>query len=281
MSTGARQAVFFHDFPDYRFIGVKFAYDPILIQAIKSQIAPRNRTYDPGLRAWGVVPAVLVTLQAILRDLGYSYSFDNAHGGMQAAGFSDTIRVNYIEDISGSRPVHWGIDEYGNRRYVFTQSAISDWVLYPEPGPLEAANYYEALGIPVGAGRDSIKRAYRETLKRWHPDVCADPRAADTTALLYRIWNTLGDEQMRRRYDYGLRLAGSGKKKDTPRIIPREWRCGYLTVSGIADSGFYRPDSVEVVRIVKIAEWQGIFNSAGQRMVAEADAQGRIHYNWI
>jgi curved DNA-binding protein len=34
-------------------------------------------------------------------------------------------------------------------------------------------NYYNTLGVQENADQDSIKKAYREMAKKYHPDLCA------------------------------------------------------------------------------------------------------------
>lgn len=53
--------------------------------------------------------------------------------------------------------------------------------------PPEIRQAYAALELPLGAGRDEAKKAYRDMLKRYHPDKHqGDPERAKTATELTR-----------------------------------------------------------------------------------------------
>lgn len=67
------------------------------------------------------------------------------------------------------------------------------------------ANFYHILGVDRSASADEIKSAYRELVKRYHPDLFpAAGEKAQATEKLRRIneaYAVLGDTERRRRYD--------------------------------------------------------------------------------
>ena len=70
-------------------------------------------------------------------------------------------------------------------------------------------NYYELLGIDQEAGLEEIKRAYREKLKEWHPDINPERRdeAEETTKALNIAYGILSDPEQRRNYNRILRYS--------------------------------------------------------------------------
>lgn len=64
------------------------------------------------------------------------------------------------------------------------------------------SNYYEILGIDETASADIIKNAYRDMAKKYHPDVCKESDAEDKIKQINEAYETLGDEEKRRQYDF-------------------------------------------------------------------------------
>lgn len=65
-----------------------------------------------------------------------------------------------------------------------------------------ARDYYEILGVPKGASRDEIKKAYKKLAKQYHPDLNKDdPKAAEKFKELSEAASVLGDEERRKQYD--------------------------------------------------------------------------------
>ena len=64
-------------------------------------------------------------------------------------------------------------------------------------------NYYEIIGVDVGADFNEIKAAYLVKIKEYHPDVYAGDKsfAVEKTAELNEAYNTLKDEELRKEYD--------------------------------------------------------------------------------
>jgi curved DNA-binding protein len=62
-------------------------------------------------------------------------------------------------------------------------------------------DYYALLGIPRTATAEDIKSAYRRLAQRLHPDVSADPAAAERFIEITRAYQVLRDPDQRVRYE--------------------------------------------------------------------------------
>lgn len=72
--------------------------------------------------------------------------------------------------------------------------------------PSHAQTLYAALGVANDAHEDTLRKAYRTLVKRWHTDINPDPNAATEFALVRQAYEILSDEEQRQRYDAGLWL---------------------------------------------------------------------------
>ena len=61
-------------------------------------------------------------------------------------------------------------------------------------------NYYAILGVPIDADSDTLKRAYRQLARRYHPDL-AGPEGALQMKRINRAYDVLSDPQKRLNYD--------------------------------------------------------------------------------
>ncbi|GCF10203.1 DnaJ domain-containing protein [Dictyobacter arantiisoli] len=61
-------------------------------------------------------------------------------------------------------------------------------------------NYYAILGVPPNADLDTVKRAYRQLARRFHPDL-AGPEGALEMKQINRAYAVLGDQEKRESYD--------------------------------------------------------------------------------
>lgn len=82
---------------------------------------------------------------------------------------------------------------------------------------METPNYYEILGVELGATPDGIRRAFRELAKRHHPDVSDAPDAAQRMLLINEAYRTLGDPIARATYDVVLRQQSEAGKTRPPQ----------------------------------------------------------------
>jgi curved DNA-binding protein CbpA len=67
-------------------------------------------------------------------------------------------------------------------------------------------NYYDVLGIPVDATPETIRAAFRNLARRYHPDV-GEGSSAHRFREVVEAYETLSDPVRRRRYDLSLRRA--------------------------------------------------------------------------
>ena len=57
-------------------------------------------------------------------------------------------------------------------------------------------NYYAILGVPIDADDDTLKRAYRQLARRYHPDL-AGPEGAVHMKRINRAYDVLSDPEKR------------------------------------------------------------------------------------
>ncbi len=64
-------------------------------------------------------------------------------------------------------------------------------------------DYYEILGVPKNASAEDIKRAYKELVKKWHPDLHSSDKAKAEEKFkeLREAYEVLSDSQKRAQYD--------------------------------------------------------------------------------
>jgi len=86
-------------------------------------------------------------------------------------------------------------------------------------------NYYALLGVPIDADADTIKRAYRQLARRYHPDL-AGPQGAVQMKRINRAYDVLSDPEKRLNYDaiiggvIDLRKGGMMR----PRPVQRKFK---------------------------------------------------------
>lgn len=91
-------------------------------------------------------------------------------------------------------------------------------------------DYYDVLEVPRDASQADIRRAYREKVKEYHPDVSDHPKAAERFQAVTRAEEVLGDEGERDRYD---RLGHEGYLRVVEDGVPED----HVDSSGGASDG--------------------------------------------
>lgn len=66
---------------------------------------------------------------------------------------------------------------------------------------VEIEDLYPILGVSPDAGDSEIAQAYRNLVRRWHPDVCKEPEAEEQLSRVTKAYKILRDRELRRRYD--------------------------------------------------------------------------------
>lgn len=62
-------------------------------------------------------------------------------------------------------------------------------------------DHYGALGIGRAADTDAVRSAYRDAVRRWHPDRDPSPQAAAKFLAAQRAYQVLSDPKQRLEYD--------------------------------------------------------------------------------
>src|SRR5712691_4936775 len=61
-------------------------------------------------------------------------------------------------------------------------------------------NFYAILGVPIDADSETLKRAYRQLARRYHPDLAGDEGAVQMKRI-NRAYDVLSDPEKRLNYD--------------------------------------------------------------------------------
>ena len=83
-------------------------------------------------------------------------------------------------------------------------------------------NYYAVLGVSVDADNDTLKRAYRQLARRFHPDLAgaANPNAATEMKRINRAYAVLSDPEKRQSYDVVIGGVLDFRRGTRPRPQP-------------------------------------------------------------
>ncbi len=62
-------------------------------------------------------------------------------------------------------------------------------------------NFYDILGVKKSATAEELKQAYKQLVKKYHPDISKEPNAEEKLKEITHAYSILGDENKRKQYD--------------------------------------------------------------------------------
>ena len=83
-------------------------------------------------------------------------------------------------------------------------------------------NLYKVLGVRENASSREVKAAYRNLMKKWHPDRCTHEDATKRTEEVSFAYDVLSSPESRFNHDLKLRKAGLSSK---PLFIKTKSKC--------------------------------------------------------
>ena len=134
-------------------------------------------------------------------------------------------------------------------------------------------NYYAILGVPITASSDTIKRAYRQLARRYHPDI-AGPEGAVQMKRINRAYDVLRDPQKRLNYDtilggiVDMRNGGITRPRPAARKFDPADDIEFADLSIFSTKGPLHADSRLQTQIGVISAMSAVVTDDDTRVVA-------------
>ena len=128
-------------------------------------------------------------------------------------------------------------------------------------------NYYSVLGVREDASPHELKSAYRNLMRKWHPDRCRHEDATKRTEEVSVAYSVLSDPESRFNHDINLREAGLSSK---PLFIKTRYPCLECGCKGFIK--VYNTD-----KWTRIKAWLGIPVPYKESMCFDCCGTGWVH----
>ncbi len=140
-------------------------------------------------------------------------------------------------------------------------------------------NYYAILGIPIDADDDTLKRAYRQLARRYHPDL-AGPEGAVQMKRINRAYDVLSDPEKRLNYDtiiggvIDLRKGGLTRPRPVERKFTFSDDIEFSGLSIFSTKGPFRTGPVLHTQLGVISSLRSVETESGG-CIAAASLDGK------
>ncbi len=143
-------------------------------------------------------------------------------------------------------------------------------------------NYYAILGVPIDADNDTLKRAYRQLARLYHPDL-AGPEGAVHMKRINRAYDVLSDPEKRLNYDtiiggvIDLRKSGLTRRRPVERKFNLSDDIEFSGLSIFSTKGPFRTGPVLHSRLGVISSLSSVETKQDFRVaVASLDGKGLL-----
>ena len=119
-------------------------------------------------------------------------------------------------------------------------------------------DYYKILGVPRNATLDEIKKAYRELVMKYHPDINKSKEAEEKMRKINEAYAVLSDPEKRRQYD----MLGSNQFNQ--QFSPEDIFRGFDIESVLRDIGLDEDFSdifSDIANLRAVEHYNNIFNN--------------------
>ena len=226
---------------------LKTPYNAGLVQDLKDSIPLYGRAWNRQKRVWEIAYIHgQDAIDVVKRQLGETLVLPQQKTNSQPKTEIKLLKLEYLgaakerDDDSiialGFCDNQWSI--------VFSLKVLREWFegFDNKISPNEAPSLYTVLGVSKKVTDKDIKKAYRIAARTWHPDINDDKDAAAQFIRVQEAYETLKDNQQRRKYDAGLFLQSQANKQSSigndlfVNVQSSIWRppkrCGWITVEG-------------------------------------------------
>ena len=87
----------------------------------------------------------------------------------------------------------------------------------------ETENYYKVLGVHSQASGEEIKKAYRQLMLKYHPDVTQEPVGVEKFEKVVKAYKVLSDHEKRNEYDQITQITPASSKSNIKSILKNKF----------------------------------------------------------